>query len=247
MSARIHTLESRDLQRMSCATSSKEDRECLPDTSIVGGLSPGSDGSVVPALKYSDEALGADFLDVLKRSRVYSRNAAFRLSTFSSDRHSTTWSSLSRMTVSEVSNISVFGLVITVEEVNNPHRLSQTWSNDLTLPLWPSVPSTSASNSAPVLIQRLLEKSLPALPQSNDENSSTETVEEPIEGTGTSINMENNPLSTHSGSANLDSQITPISNYDPSLALEQDEAAYPCGGCGDVSHPTHIVKSVLER
>ena len=253
MSARLHTLESRDLQRMSCANLNKEDRECLLDTSMEGIVSPGSDGSVVPALKYSDEALEADFLDVLKGSRVYSRNAAFRLSTSSSDRHSTTWSSLSRLTVSEVSNISVFSLVITVEEVNNPYRLSQTWSNDTTLPLWPSVPSTSASISASVPKVLLLEKSLPALPEDNDETSSTETVKEPTEGTGTSMNMENDALSTHSSSANLDYQITPISNHDPSFAEEQDEAAgekdeaaYPCKGCDEVSHPTHNVKPVLE-
>ena len=253
MSARLHTLESRDLQRMSCANLNKEDRECLLDTSMEGIVSPGSDGSVVPALKYSDEALEADFLDVLKGSRVYSRNAAFRLSTSSSDRHSTTWSSLSRLTVSEVSNISVFSLVITVEEVNNPYRLSQTWSNDTTLPLWPSVPSTSASISASVPKVLLLEKSLPALPEDNDETSSTETVKEPTEGTGTSMNMENTELSTHGGSANLESQITPLSNYDPSLAEDQDEAAwaqdeaaYPCKGCGEVSYPTHTLLNLFQ-
>lgn len=224
---------------MSWATLIKEDRESSFNTPFKEYLSPNLDGNMVPALIDSDESLGADFVNVLKRSWVYSRNAAFRQSTFSSDRHSTTWSCLSDLTVSEVSNISVFGLVITVEEVNNPHRLSQTWSNDPELPMWPLVPSTPASKSTAVPKQLLLGKSLPALPQSNDEPLSVETVKEPVEGT--SMNLANgisSTSSTSSGSTNSDLPTTPISNHD---AGSVDEHEYPCKGCGEVSHPTHFV------
>ena len=244
MATRLQTLESRDLERLSCVNLKKEYRDIPLDTSSEEHLSPDMDGSVRSALKDRNESIGEGFVDVLKRSWVYRRNAAFRLSTFSSDRHSTTWSCLSEISVSEVSNISVLGLVITVEEVNNPHRQSQTWSNDLALPKWPLLRSRFASDSTPVSKQLYFGKSLPPLPLFDDEASSIETLKEPFEGT--SINVPNDASSTDSGSSNLDSQMTPNSDDDPSSAGEQDEAAYPCKDCGEVSHPAHFIKSGSE-
>ena len=244
MSTRLHTLESRDMERMSCATLTKEDRESPLDTSSEEHLSPDMDGSVRLALQDLNESTGEDFVDVLKRSWVYSRNAAFRLSTFSSDRHSTTWSCLSEITVSEVSNISVLGLVITVEEVNNPHRQSQTWSNELALPIWPLLPSRITSDAAPVPKQLYLGHSHPALPHSSDGTSSIETVKKPTEGTSTIV--PDDASNTNSGSANLDPQIKLTSSYDPSSSGEQEEVAYSYKGCGEVSYSTYFFETISE-
>ena len=230
--------------------SNREDRESFLNFPIEQDFSPILDRSKAPASLDDNKPLDAGFLDDLKRSWVYRRNAAFRLSTFSSDRHSTTWSCLSDMTVSEVSNISVFSLVITVEEVNNPHRLSQTWSNDQALPLWPfpswpSIPSKSTPYSTIKpkklsfeKLSKLFRISPPAaLPQSDDEISSIETVKEPPESA--SIDLANDLSSTNSGNTNLGPAISPISNTLEDL--EQDDLAYPCKGCGEMSLVTTLL------
>lgn len=127
MSARLHALELRNVQQSRYPTSTQEDVDPSSSSSYMADLRLGSAAESLPALEC--DSTDHDYTEELSRSRVYSRNAAFRMSTFSSDHYSTTWSCLSALSLSDVSNISVINLAITVKEVNNPQRLSQTWSN----------------------------------------------------------------------------------------------------------------------
>lgn len=73
------------------------------------------------------------FIEDLENSWVYKRNRGCRetASAFSiTDAHSTTWSCLSSLSIAEISNISVISLPITVNEVFNSRRFSQTWSGN---------------------------------------------------------------------------------------------------------------------
>ena len=81
------------------------------------------------ALVLPDENEATEYLDELKASWVYRRNAAFESSTFSLDHYSTTWSCISARSMAEISNISVINLAITIDDVLNTQRAFQTWSN----------------------------------------------------------------------------------------------------------------------
>ncbi|KAL8765775.1 MAG: hypothetical protein Q9209_007239 [Squamulea sp. 1 TL-2023] len=74
-----------------------------------------------------------DFTEALRNSQVYRRNNALdstRLSVFSRDTCSMSWSCFSGMSLAEISNLSVIDLPITTDELWNPLRSgsSQTWS-----------------------------------------------------------------------------------------------------------------------
>lgn len=159
MSARLHALELRNAQQSGYPISMQEDVNSACNPSYIAELRPGSAAELVSALECDSK--DHDYTKDLSQSWVYSRNAAFRMSTFSLDHYSTTWSCLSALSLSDVSNISVINLVITVEEVDNPQRLSQTGSNARNLRLsetpapevnWrlerPSIPDNISSPSA---------------------------------------------------------------------------------------------------
>ncbi|KAL8687293.1 MAG: hypothetical protein Q9218_006493 [Villophora microphyllina] len=72
-----------------------------------------------------------DFMEDLRRSWVCRRNNALdssRLSVFSRDHYSMSWSCLSGASWAEISDISVISLPITMDELQNPLRSTQTWS-----------------------------------------------------------------------------------------------------------------------
>ena len=141
MSARLHALEL--AQQKEYAISMQEDVDPSCNTSYMADLRPGPAAKSVSALECN--STNHDYTKELSQSWVYSRNAAFRLSTFSSDHYSTTWSCLSALSLSDISNISVINLAITVQEVDNPQRLSQTWSNAQNLRQWPLVEDFTGS------------------------------------------------------------------------------------------------------
>ena len=225
MSARLHTLELKELQRMGYATSVLDDHASIRSNIFVPNIQSSSQLNIEP----ENGTILPDFLDELKRSWVYSRNSAFRMSTFSSDRHSTTWSCLSALSLSDVSNISIFDLAITMEEVKNPQRKSQTWSNDQVTPIWPIQSGTWAPD--PTMLSEL--EAIPAktttpVPEPDNETSSIVTVKEGPEIDG-----------AISSGGELKSQV--IYADESSSPIEEDKAAYPCKGCGEVrcSSPLH--------
>lgn len=139
---------------------------------------PDAHSGSMPPLR--NNRFGSNFLDELKQSWVYSRYGAFRLSSFSSGHHSTTWSCLSTLTLSEVSNISVYSLIVTADEVRNPQRLSQTWSNEQSPALWAPMPTVFAPKL--VLVPQecgVREKPLPAPPICDDGTQTIHTVKGP--------------------------------------------------------------------
>lgn len=70
----------------------------------------------------------SSLFDELKKSRVYRKESAWRISTLSKDDCTMSWSCLSDFSLAEVSNISVINLAITTEDVYNHLRTSQSWS-----------------------------------------------------------------------------------------------------------------------
>lgn len=115
---------------------------------------PGSDTSSVMTIKgpksvsskprrasiTSNGILAIDFTAILRKTWVYRRNKALDVSgssLYSRDTCSMTWSCLSDLSWAEVSNISVIDLPISVDEVRNPLRSSQTWSKNTVDPVWP--------------------------------------------------------------------------------------------------------------
>lgn len=103
------------------------------------------------ALTTSNGMLAFDLTEILRKTWVYRRNKALDVSgssLYSQDTCSMAWSCLSDLSWAEVSNISVIGLPIIVDEVHNPLRSSQTWSNDVIDPVWPVIsPVGSAANT----------------------------------------------------------------------------------------------------
>ncbi|KAI4104966.1 MAG: hypothetical protein LQ339_003583 [Xanthoria mediterranea] len=84
--------------------------------------------------------LASEFTEILRKTWVYRRNKALDVSgssLYSRDTCSMTWSCLSDLSWAEVSNISVIDLPISVDEVHNPLRSSQTWSKNTVDPVWP--------------------------------------------------------------------------------------------------------------
>ncbi|KAL8794992.1 MAG: hypothetical protein Q9195_002439 [Heterodermia aff. obscurata] len=217
MSTRLHALELKELQRMSYAASVLDDNASIRSRTFVPNIHPSSELNLELA---SDSGIIApEFLDELKRSWVYSRNSAFRMSTFSTDRHSTTWSCLSALSLSEVSNISIYDLAITIEEVNNPQRKSQTWSNDQVIPVWPSQSGAWAPN--PTMLSEL--EAIPARVMTSAQEPDNET----------------SSIVTIRGGPEIDAVVEP-SDEPNSQAVDADASfgtpaeevpAYPCHGC----------------
>ncbi|KAL8831878.1 MAG: hypothetical protein Q9170_005105 [Blastenia crenularia] len=110
-----------------------------------------------------DLAATFNYMDALRKSWVYQRNNALdssRLSVFSRDGCSMSWSCLSRASWAEISNISVVGLPIEIDELRNPLRSVQTWSIDyvtaaspglsaVELPIGESVPLDMFTSKSP--------------------------------------------------------------------------------------------------
>ena len=231
MTARLQALESRELDRMSHAQLTQCDKDSILSSDSIDTVRQ----SRVPRMLVTSgsDALELEYLEELKRSWVYRRNSAFRLSTFSIDRHSTTWSCLSSLSLSEVSNISVLNLAIRVEDVNNPQRLSQTWSNDQMGPRWPLLPHSSAPD--PKFSSGQHEARQQILPQSarydGETRSSMTRIKSPEDTYEESSTNEPTPQAL--------GETTECRNArgpgSPESSLEQDAIAYKCKFCGEVS------------
>ena len=204
-----------------------------------------------------------DFSDELQRSRVYKRNQAFRrsvISALTNSVYSTGWSCVSDLSMADVSNISVVNLAITESEVFNPRRSSQTWSaqTDQEVSTNRCVAEVRsrlyeiAHDSSPGAIpqevwptphqtqQRSSPKTRSPLTQ-GDPDEDFIVVYQPqqlFEGEESVMDAESlDPTSTVS---------QPHLSDPPSLSQDQagsspqaqeqleDEAAYPCKGCGEV-------------
>lgn len=91
--------------------------------------------NVAPGSICSGAISVSDYVNSLQQSWVYRRNNALdasRLSVFSRDGCSMAWSCLSGISWAEVSNISIIGLPILIDEVYNPTRAGQTLSDECT-------------------------------------------------------------------------------------------------------------------
>ena len=124
MSSRLQALEVLDLQKGNASWTSKDDTESL---ATIRAHRP--DLSAEEVMESGLEHF--DFLDELRRSRVYKRNEAFRTSVISAltnSVYSLGWSFFSDLSMAELSNISVINLAVIEGEVFNPGRSSQTWS-----------------------------------------------------------------------------------------------------------------------
>lgn len=103
----------------------------------------------------SNGILAFDFTEILRKTWVYRRNKALDVSgssLHSRDTCSMAWSCLSDLSWAEVSNISVIDLPISVDEVHNPLRSSQTWSKPTVDSVWPvTSPVGLAANTQAVV------------------------------------------------------------------------------------------------
>lgn len=120
MSSRLQALESNGLTMI-------DDEDAW---SVVTVTQEGS--SVEPLMENSSHQAEFDFVEDLRNSWVYSRNAVFRRPGFSISTTSvraTKWSVLSALTLTDISTISVLDLPITMDEVYNKFRSEQTWTN----------------------------------------------------------------------------------------------------------------------
>ena len=133
MSFRLHTLERHESEQT-------DDYSVLEHDAI----------STVPIVTEDSDAMGSilktsgtrnfDFTEDLQNSWVYKRNCAFResgLSFLTRSMFASRWSCLSALSMADLSNISVFNLPVTENEVFNVHRSSQTWSNEHSDPIRP--------------------------------------------------------------------------------------------------------------
>jgi hypothetical protein len=127
MSSRLSALETKQNQLANSASTIRPEE----DTASILTTIPGPSSHDI-TLAVNSEIETHDFTEVLQRSWVYARNKAFQSSIYSlstTDAHSTKWSCFSGLSMAEVSNLSVLNLAITVNEVCNPSRSSQTWSS----------------------------------------------------------------------------------------------------------------------
>ena len=224
---------------MSYAASVLDDNTSVHMNPFAPNIHPSSELNI--ELASEDGTIAPEFLDELKRSWVYSRNSAFRMSAFSTDRHSTTWSCLSSLSLSEVSNISVFGLAITMEEVNNPQRQSQTWSNDQVFPIWPSqsgawVPNPTILSESGVSPAKVVTSAQ----EPDNETSSIVTIRaEPEAEAAVSPGGEQNSQAVDADASFGTPPYLLRPEY-PDSPIEADEAAYPCKGCAKVWFTTPL-------
>ena len=240
MTARIQALESRELDRMSYVQPTQHDRDSILSNVPVDTVRQSYVQELLSASASDD--LELEYLEELKRSWVYRRNSAFRLSTFSMDRHSTTWSCLSSLSLSEVSNVSVFGLVVTIEDVNNPQRPSQTWSNVQVAPLWSLLPDLTALGSLPNSEQHERPRQILPQPAPRDsETSSILTITREAEDLGLALSSSDSPRQALHETADRKRDCLPGT---PESSLEEDDAAYPCKGCGEVGLMLNISRAL---
>ena len=134
MSHRVQALEFSELQRQNNSVLDKKGLNF--NIALAESFPPGHKPQTEPASE--KEIVKPQFKEELKRSWAYSRNSVFLTSSLercstgirASDYLRPPWSQdLSRLSMSELSDISVLNLAVSVEEVKNPKRLSQTWSN----------------------------------------------------------------------------------------------------------------------
>ena len=128
MTSRVHALERNGLNRLTAAPSALRGYGDLLESKVQGDLwsSPAND----PASAADADAAEFSFWEELEKSRVYRNITTARTSTFSIDQCTMTLSCLSSFSLAEVSQLSVINLAVSAEEVYNPHRLSQSWSNE---------------------------------------------------------------------------------------------------------------------
>ena len=140
MSSRMGALELRELRLADeCPTCRQHESDTSSVRTIKAAPSQISRSELDPTT--SRDILTFDFTDILQKSWVYRRNKALDVSCsslYSRDTCSMTWSCLSDLSLAKVSNISVIGLPISVDEVRNPSRSSQTWSNNAMDVVWPT-------------------------------------------------------------------------------------------------------------
>ena len=212
------------------------------EISLIDAVSP--DLSSGAMIDISNNNVMPNFLTELKDSWVYGRTSAFRMSTFSTGRHSTTWSCLSTLRLSQLSEISVYSLMITENEVINGHRLSQTWSNDQVLPKRSSLASESIPKRSLAFQQhlaRIAERRLPIEPLPNEQPYSEKTVKPTFRHS--SNNSASHAISTNSPNAEMSAahegsshRLNTSVDSPPDWPLGQyDQAACSCTGCGEVS------------
>ena len=204
-----------------------------------------------------------DFTDELQRSRVYRRNQAFSqscISVLTKSAYSLGWSFFSSLSMAEVSHISVINLAITEREVFNPERLSQTW---VARPIQESSAShridgqrtqlpkvvnkdTSAvttlkdSPALPVSIQ-IQQRGLAQAHSASSQSSPIKNPDHPHhpkkrftenENAKEAENLDGTPVLRLVGPS--EPQSSPQDQAHSSGSPEQDEAEYPCQGCGEV-------------
>ena len=254
MSARVHALELREMQRMSCALSLQVGKDDIVEGAILEMSQAALDSDRVPMGE--DIIAASEYLEDLKRSWVYRRNSAFRASTFSSDRHSTAWSCLSDLSMSEVSNFSVINLAVSLEDVENPQRLSQTWSNETMGPVWPLQSHVQGPGHLITSEERHMQEErcqTHAQSDNDDEASSIITVREDhhslceehnhsLPGAAKGISeLFKNSLKSITQPWSGNSIIPPKeSSHNESIEpkskgdLEEDDKAYRCKGCGEI-------------
>lgn len=133
--SRLQTLELRELQRMAPTPVVPP---ITDDISVHYDQEAGNGGTKAFAASATANAASPAFYEELKKSRAYRRDAVWRMSTCSTDRCTTTCSTLTALSLAEVSHVSLMNLAITIEDVYNPQRVSQTWSKDQVDSQWPS-------------------------------------------------------------------------------------------------------------
>ncbi|KAI4262147.1 MAG: hypothetical protein L6R42_002671 [Xanthoria sp. 1 TBL-2021] len=149
MSSRVEALELQNRQhfdRFSTQTCPDTDVSSIrtvkgPNVNRSGEISRQLD-SVSPSSCFTGSSV-CDYVESLQKSWVYRRSNALdpsRLSIYSRDGRSMTWSTFSGISCEEISQISVIGLPIHIEEVYNPRRVSQTWTADKLVHSKPNAP-----------------------------------------------------------------------------------------------------------
>ena len=182
---------------------------------------------------FESELVPFDFSYDLQRSRVYKRNQAFResiISALTNSVYSLGWSFFSDLSMAEVSNISVINLAITEEETFNPQRSLQTWSAQPNDGISTGPSSDKYKDRQQTQLNRVVRKPAPA------NNFAVHWGRWGRWPGATQIQHESFPhvpLEDHS-EALSPSQAQETSPSQPHEPVMDDEAAYPCKGCGEV-------------
>ena len=128
MSLRVHMLELNGLNETSQGhTLFSECKDLSQSTS------PSSFGQIIHSNPNAASDLAtSDFQTELENSKVYRNVSGTRMSIFSVDQQTIALSCFSSLSLSEVSNLSVINLAVTKQDLYNPERLSQSWSDHQT-------------------------------------------------------------------------------------------------------------------